>query len=103
MTIRGQKVLPDADLAEIYDVPTKRLNEQVKRNAGRFPEDFRFQLTREEAEEAFASRSQIATLKRGQNIKYLPYAFTGHGALMAANVLNSPEAVKMSGLFVTGL
>ena len=68
MTIRGQKVLPDADLAEIYDVPTKRLNEQVKRNADRFPEDFRFQLTREEAEEAFASRSQIATLKSGQNI-----------------------------------
>jgi len=89
-------VLLDADLASIYGVPTKRLNEQVKRNAERFPEDFRFQLTREEAEEAMLSRSQIATLKRGQNIKYLPHAFTEHGALMAANVLNSPEAVKMS-------
>jgi hypothetical protein len=96
LTIRDQKVLLDADLAEIYGVPTKRLNEQVKRNADRFPEDFRFQLTREEADAAFASRSQIATLKRGQNIKYLPHVFTEHGALMAANVLNSPEAVKMS-------
>jgi hypothetical protein len=96
LTIRGQKVLLDADLASIYGVPTKRLNEQVKRNTDRFPEDFRFQLTREEAKEALLSRSQIATLKRGQNIKYLPFAFTEHGALMAANVLNSPEAVKMS-------
>lgn len=96
LTIRGEKVLLDADLASIYGVPTKRLNEQVKRNADRFPEDFRFQLTRDEAEEALLSRSQTATLKRGQNIKYLPYAFTEHGALMAANVLNSPEAVKMS-------
>jgi hypothetical protein len=96
LTIRGQKVLLDADLAALYGVPTKRLNEQVKRNADRFPEDFRFQLTHEEAEEALLSRSQSATLKRGQNIKYLPHAFTEHGALMAANVLNSPEAVKMS-------
>jgi hypothetical protein len=96
LTIRGQKVLLDADLAALYGVPTKRLNEQVKRNADRFPEDFRFQLTHEEAEEALLSRSQSATLKRGQNIKYLPHAFTEHSALMAANVLNSPEAVKMS-------
>jgi hypothetical protein len=96
LTIRGQKVLLDADLASIYGVPTKRLNEQVKRNVDRFPEDFRFQISKEEAEAAFHSRSQTATLKRGQNIKYLPYVFTEHGALMAANVLNSPEAVKMS-------
>ncbi len=96
LTIRGQKVLLDADLAAIYGVATKALNQAVKRNAERFPEDFRFQLSQEEAEEVLLSRSQSVTLKRGQNIKYLPYAFTEHGALMAANVLNSPEAVKMS-------
>jgi len=96
LTIRGQKVLLDADLAELYGVPTKRLNEAVKRNAERFPPDFRFQLTREEAESANCSRSQTATLKRGQNIKYLPHVFTEHGAIMAATVLNSPEAVSMS-------
>ena len=96
LTIRNQKVILDADLAEVYDVPTKRLNEQVKRNADRFPEDFLFQLTREEAEEMLRSRSQIATLKRGQNLKYLPFAFTEHGAIMAATILNSPEAVAMS-------
>lgn len=96
LTIRGEKVLLDADLALIYGVTTKRLKEQVKRNTDRFPEDFRFQLTREEAEEALLSRSQIATLKRGQNIEYLPHAFTEHGALMSANVLNSRGAVKMS-------
>ena len=96
LTIRGQKVLLDSDLAAIYGVTAKRLNEQVKRNPKRFPPDFLFQLTREEAETALRSRSQIATLKRGQNIKYLPYAFTENGAVMAANVLNSPEAVRMS-------
>ncbi len=96
LTLRNKKVLIDADLATIYGVPTKALNQAVKRNADRFPEDFRFQLMREEAKEVLLSRSQIVTLKRGQNIKYLPYAFTEHGALMAANVLNSPEAVKMS-------
>jgi len=96
LTIRGQKVLLDADLAELYGVPTKRLNEAVKRNAERFPPDFRFQLTQEEAESANCSRSQTATLKRGQNIKYLPHVFTEHGAIMAATVLNSPEAVSMS-------
>ena len=95
-TIRGQKILLDADLAAIYGVPTKALNQAVKRNAERFPEDFLFQLSSEEAGEVVLSRSQTVTLKRGQNIKYLPYAFTEHGALMAANVLNSPEAVKMS-------
>ncbi len=94
-TIRGQKVILDADLARIYGVPTKRLNEQVGRNAKRFPPDFLFQLT---AEEADSLRSQIATLKtgRGQHRKFLPYAFTENGAIMAANVLNSPEAVRMS-------
>ena len=96
LTVRGQKVLLDSDLAAIYGVPTKALNQAVKRNTGRFPEDFLFQLSGEEARAIVLSRSQTVTLKRGQNIKYLPYAFTEHGALMAANVLNSPEAVKMS-------
>ena len=96
LNLRGLKAILDADLAELYDVPTKRLNEQVKRNADRFPEDFLFQLTKEEAEEVQRSRSQSATLKQGQNIKYLPRAFTEHGAIMAATVLNSPEAVAMS-------
>jgi hypothetical protein len=94
-TIRGQRVILDADLARIYGVPTHRLNEQVKRNAKRFPPDFLFQLTKEEAD---SLRSQIAILKsgRGQHRKFLPYAFTENGAIMAANVLNSPEAVRMS-------
>jgi phage regulator Rha-like protein len=96
LNVRGQKVILDADLAELYGVPTKRLNEQVKRNARRFPPDFLFQLTAQEVEESPRSRSQIATLKRGQNIKYLPYAFTEHGAIMAANILNSSRAVDMS-------
>lgn len=96
LTIRNQKVLLDADLATIYGVETRVFNQAVKRNADRFPEDFRFQLTQEEAAALVASRSQFVTLKRGQNIKYLPYAFTEHGAIMAATVLNSPEAVKMS-------
>jgi ATP-dependent Clp protease ATP-binding subunit ClpA len=93
--LRGQRVLLDAELAALYGVTTKRLNEQVRRNLNRFPADFMFQLT---TEEALASRSQIATLKigRGQNIKYRPYAFTEHGAIQAANVLNSPRAVEMS-------
>src|SRR5947207_8688615 len=94
-TIRGQKVILDSDRARIYCVPTKRLNEQVKRNAKRFPSDFLFQLSAEEAE---SLRSQFATLKggRGQHRKFLPYAFTENGAIMAANILNSPEAVRMS-------
>jgi hypothetical protein len=96
ITMRNQKVIIDRDLAEIYGVETRRLNEQVKRNPERFPEDFMFQLTREEVDFWARSRSQIAILKRGKNIKYLPYAFTEHGAIMAANVLNSPQAVKMS-------
>jgi ORF6N domain len=89
--IRGEKVILDADLARIYGVPSKRLNEQVKSNAARFPADFMFQLTKAEADELLRSRPQIATLKRGQNIKYLPQAFTETGAIMATNVLNSPK------------
>jgi len=93
LTIRSQKVLIDADLAAIYGVPTKRLNEQIKRNTDRFPEDFLFQLTAEEKSEVVAKCDHLARLKFS---KSLPYAFTEHGAIMAATVLNSPEAVKMS-------
>ena len=95
-TVRGQRVMLDSDLAAVYGVTTKRLNEQVKRNRERFPADFGFQLTLGEVRELARSRSQFATLKRGQNIKYRPYAFTEHGAIMAATVLNSPQAVQMS-------
>ena len=95
-SVRDQRVILDADLAALYGVPTQRLNEQIKRNASRFPSDFLCRLTSDEAERCWRSRSQIATLKRGQNIKYLPYAFTEHGALMAANILSSPRAVAMS-------
>ena len=95
-TIRGEKVILDSDLATLYEVETRILNQAVKRNINRFPSDFLFQLTQEEAETAFRSRSQIVILKRGMNIKYRPYAFTENGAIMAANVLNSPEAVRMS-------
>ncbi len=96
--IRGQKVILDSDLAELYDVPTKRLNEQVKRNKARFPGDFVFRLNTDEALELVKSglmRSQIATASK-RNVRYLPYAFTEHGALMSANILNSEQAVRMS-------
>jgi ORF6N domain len=93
--LRGQRVILDGDLAALYGVETKRFNEAVKRNGARFPADFMFQLT---AEEADSLRSQFATLKtgRGQHRKYLPYVFTEHGAIMAAMVLNSPRAVEVS-------
>jgi hypothetical protein len=94
--LRGQKVMLDADLSQLYGVSTKRLNEQVRRNLKRFPEDFIFQLTKEESE---SLRSQNATLKtqgRGRHSKYMPRAFTEHGAIMAATILNSPRAVHMS-------
>ena len=94
--IRGQSVIVDRDLAELYGVTTGVLNQAVKRNWRRFPKDFVFRLNHKEAEKARRSRSQIVILKRGQNIKYLPYAFTEHGAVMAANVLNSERAVAMS-------
>jgi len=94
--VRGQRVILAADLAKIYGVETRALNQAVKRNRERFPEDFSFRLTREEAAALARSRSQSVILKRGENIKYLPYVFTEHGAIMAANVLNSPHAVRMS-------
>jgi phage regulator Rha-like protein len=95
-TIRGVRVMLDRDLAKIYGVPTKVFNQAVKRNRQRFPEDFMFRLTQQEAKALQASWSHIVTLKRGHNIKYLPYAFTEYGALMAANILNSTRAVQMS-------
>src|SRR5207249_7612964 len=93
--IREQRVILDDDLAGIYGVSTKRLNEQYRRNRERFPDDFAFQLAQQEWT---SLRSQIATLKtgRGRHRKYPPVAFTEHGALMAANVLNSPRAAAMS-------
>jgi phage regulator Rha-like protein len=96
---RGHRVILDSELAALYGVPVKRLNEQVKRNIDRFPDDFAFTLTEEEHE---SLRSQFATLKtgRGEHRKYQPRAFTEHGALMAASVLNSPKAVEMSILVV---
>ncbi len=94
--VRGHRVMLDGDLAELYGVSVKRLNEQVKRNRDRFPEDFLVRLTQDEVDAMDASRSQIATLKRGRNRKYSPCAFTEHGAVMLASVLNSPIAVHAS-------
>ena len=94
LLIRGHKVMLDADLAELYGVQTRALNQAVKRNKERFPKDFMFQLTWEEAEELI--RSQFVILKRGKNIKYRPYVFTEHGAVMLANILRSKTAVQAS-------
>jgi len=94
LLIRGQKVMLDADLAKLYATSTKRLNEQVRRNRDRFPADFMFQLVKEEWD---FLRSQSATSKPGRGGRRVPpYAFTEHGAIMAANVLNSPRAVQAS-------
>ncbi len=95
-TLRGHRVMLDRDLAELYGVKTKALNQAVKRNQDRFPADFMFRLTSEEAKAVLALRSQIVTLKRGQHIKYLPYVFTEHGVVMLANVLMSAVAVRAS-------
>lgn len=106
VTIRGQKVILDADLAAVYGVATKRLNEQVRRNADRFPEDFVFRLTPEEfaglkslparsgSEQNWSQNATSSRKHRG--LRYCPYAFTEHGAIMAANVLNSPQSIMMS-------
>ncbi|MFM9972855.1 MAG: ORF6N domain-containing protein [Burkholderiales bacterium] len=97
--LRGQRVMLDSDLAELYDVESRVLLQAVKRNAGRFPLEFTFELT---AEEWQSLRSQFVILKtgRGQHRKYLPYAFTEHGALQLASVLRSERAVEMSILIV---
>ena len=99
--IRGQQVMLDRDLAELYGVETKVLNQAVKRNKERFPEEFCFQITREEVEREIISRSQFVTLKnnddrRGTNIKYLPYVFTEQGVAMLSSVLKSETAIKAS-------
>jgi hypothetical protein len=93
--IRGHRVMVDAALAELYAVPTKRLNEQVRRNLRRFPPDFMFRLTQEEAR---SLRSQIATLEKGPGThhKYLPYAFTEQGVAMLSSVLKSEQAVQVN-------
>jgi ORF6N domain len=92
--IRGQRVILDSDLAELYGVPVKQLNQQIKRNSRRFPLDFLFQLSRAEYENL---RSQIVTSSSSHGgRRYLPRAFTEHGAIMAANVLNSGRATRMS-------
>jgi len=95
-TVRALRVMVDADLAEIYGVPTKRLNEQVKRNGGRFPADFMFQLTAAEKAEVVANCDHLQKLKFS---KALPIAFTEHGAIQAANVLATAQAVEM-GIYV---
>ncbi|MBM3736834.1 MAG: ORF6N domain-containing protein [Acidobacteria bacterium] len=97
LSIRGQKVMLDRDLAEVYRVPTKRVNEQVRRNPGRFPSDFGFRLTKDEWEE-IRLRSHYATLKtgRGEYSKYMPMVFTEHGAPMLASVLDSKKAIEFS-------
>lgn len=94
LILRHRKVILDVDLAELYGVPVKRLNEQVKRNQERFPSDFMFQLTQREHA---VLRSQIATSNRARGgRRYTPYAFSEHGAIMAATVLNSERAIQMS-------
>ncbi len=93
MTLRGKKVLIDRDLAELYGVETRVLNQAVKRNESRFPEDFRFQLTRAELREVITICDNLADLRFTPK---LPYAFTEHGSIMAASVLNSERAVAIS-------
>jgi hypothetical protein len=92
--VRGHKVMLDSDLAELYQVETRRLNEQVKRNLERFPEDFTFQLTENEY---IALMSQFATSKQGKGgVRKLPYVFTEHGVLMLSSVLNSKRAIQVN-------
>jgi hypothetical protein len=96
LVVRNHKVIIDADLAALYDVPTKALNQAIKRNAERFPADFMFQLSAEEKAEVVTNCDHLQQLKFS---RALPFAFTEHGAIQAANVLNSPRAVEM-GIYV---
>ena len=93
LSVRGQKVILDADLARLYGVTTKRLNEQVRRNRNRFPDDFMFRLTSEEKNEVVANCDHLSNLKFSPA---LPLAFTEHGAIMAASVLNTQQAIEAS-------
>lgn len=97
LIIRGHKVMLDSDLAAIYGVKTSRLNEQVKRNKNRFPKDFMFQLTNHEKQEVVANCDHLEKLKFSRTN---PYAFTEHGTIMLANVLNTPTAIETSVLIV---
>ncbi|MDP1573485.1 MAG: ORF6N domain-containing protein [Coxiellaceae bacterium] len=97
LILRNQRVIIDADLANLYGVTTKRLNEQVKRNSARFPEDFRFQLNAAEKLEVVANCDHLKNLKFASEN---PYAFTEHGAIMAASILNSEKAIEVSVLVV---
>jgi len=96
MTLRGLRVILARDLAHVYGVEPRAISQAVKRNPDRFAADFAFRLTRDEVVALPRSRSQFVILKRGGNLKYAPLAFTEHGAIMAASVLNSPQAVQMS-------
>jgi hypothetical protein len=93
LLIRGERVIVDADLAEVYGITTKRLNEQVQRNSGRFPGDFVFTLSAEEKREVVANCDHLRKLRYSRS---LPYEFTEHCAIMAASVLNSERAIEMS-------
>ncbi len=93
LLIRDKKVMIDKDIASLYGVSTRRLNEQVKRNAKRFPDDFMFQLTQQEKDEVVANCDHLKTLKYSPN---LPYVFTEHGAVMLASVLNSDRAIEVN-------
>jgi len=93
LLIRGEKVMLDADLAELYGVEVKHLKRQVRRNIDRFPEDFMIELSKEEYE---SLRRHFGTLKRGEHSKYLPYAFTEQGVAMLSSILNSERAVKVN-------
>ena len=97
LVLRGVRVLLDADLAGLYGVPTKRLNEQVKRNARRFPEDFVFRLTADEKSEVVAKCDHLRNLRFA---KSLPFAFTEHGAIQASNVISTPAAEEMGVMVV---
>lgn len=97
LVLRGRKVIVDADLAELYGVPTKAFNQAVKRNRDRFPPDFMFQLTPEEKHELVTNCDHLSRMKFSPS---LPYVFTEHGAIMAATILNSPRAVEVSVLVV---
>ncbi len=94
LVLRNQKIILDTDLAELYGVPVKRLNEQIKRNPQRFPPDFLFTLTPEEYKDLKSQNATSSSTHGGR--RYLPYAFTEHGAIMAATVLNSKRATEMS-------
>lgn len=93
LLVRGQKVILDADLSKLYGVTTKRLNQQVKRNSDRFPEDFMFRLTQKEKDKVVANCNHLSNLRFSPA---LPHAFTEHGAIMAASVLNTPHAIESS-------